>query len=541
MSNSPETPSSASGTAAGRSASAVLRDLMGLMALPALWVGRDAATVLRLMAEAIETVVPLDTIYIDVPNVEDGQAFTRLRISGLQATPQQALDWQDTLAAIRRMSITATPSVQATPLGPLRMIRLSMGFSGSQGSVWFGSRGPAFPDVHQSACLRAVATLAATGLEAAAIDRERARASRVKDEFLAMLGHELRNPLAPIFMALELLKRQAGGASLGRPYEIIERQARHLSRLVDDLMDIGRLTNRKFELHKEPVSIRLCLQSAIEAVGPLVEARQQRLDVGLPSAEVLVFGDATRLTQVFANILTNAAKYTHLQGHIVLRSEVTDGRLRVAVRDDGPGISAELMPRLFGVFEQGSSTIDRAGGGLGIGLALVKSFVESHEGTVDVRSEGVGKGAEFSVVLPTMDALAALPAAPATPEPAPRSPARRRMMLVDDNTDAAELLAAVLADEGFEVRVSADPFEALALAEEFRPEIAILDVGLPGMSGHELAVALRGAREPEALRLVALSGYGQPMDRSQSLAAGFETHFVKPVSYPDLLAHLHKT
>lgn len=516
-----------------------LRDLLGLLALPALWVGRDAATVLQLMTEAAERVVRLDLTYVDVTLLPDQTSITTLRVDGRSANPDHTAEWQEALRAFERMPISSAASRHDTPIGSLRVMRLSMGYSAQRGSVWFGSTDAAFPTLMQSACLRAAASLAATGLQSARIEHERERASRAKDEFLAMLGHELRNPLAPIFSSLALIKRQST-EPLSRPLAVIERQARHLSRLVDDLLDVARITSGKVVLDEQLVELRSVLANALEAVSPLLDQRLQEVTTALPADSVHVTGDPTRLTQVFANLLNNASKYTQIKGQIRLEAQVEGRHVVVRVCDNGAGISAELMPRLFQIFEQGSSTIDRSGGGLGIGLALARNLVQMHGGTVTAASEGLGTGSIFTVTLPVSLWAAQTPglAGAASPDREPDPCEGLRVMLVDDNVDAVETMAEILRYSGFNVATALHPVEALALAPSFEPEVAIVDIGLPGMDGYQLATELRRLVGTRPLRFMALSGYGMANDHERSAAAGFERHLVKPVDFDKLVALL---
>jgi PAS domain S-box-containing protein len=360
-------------------------------------------------------------------------------------------------------------------------------------------------------------------------------ASQAKDEFLAMLGHELRNPLSPIVTSLQLMRLRGEEAFL-REREIIERQVGHLVRLVDDLMDISRVTRGKIDLKFERVDIALPLNKAIEMASLLLEKRQHRLDVDI-EAGLAWEGDPVRLAQVVSNLLTNAARYTEPGGHVRLRAarEGADW-LRIGVADDGVGMAPELRAQVFDLFFQGKRSIDRAEGGLGIGLSLVKNIVELHGGRVEARSEGKDRGSEFVVLLPLLtpgaDTADSLP----VPQPAP-SAARRRIMLVDDNVDGAETLARLLGAHGHEVRVFHEPVAALAAVQAFRPEFAVLDIGLPVLDGYELARRMRTLLDGHPCRLVALTGYGQEADKARSMQAGFEHHLVKPVD-PELVVAL---
>ncbi len=363
--------------------------------------------------------------------------------------------------------------------------------------------------------------------------------SRRKDEFLAMLAHELRNPLAPISTAAHLL--QATGhedARTRRASEIISRQVAHMVALVDDLLDVSRVTRGLVELQRGPVDVGQVVADAIEQVRPLVEARGHALDVDLPTPAPHLVADRTRLTQVVANLLHNAAKYTPPGGRIGLRAAADDEHLRLVVEDNGSGIDAELLPQVFTLFAQASRTPDRAQGGLGIGLALVRGLVELHGGTVEADSDGPGRGARFTVTLPL-----AHPVLDLAPPPAPASTRvdeemSHRVLVVDDNHDAAVALAELLRESGYRVTVCDDPAHALAAADAEAHDALVLDIGMPGMDGYELARRVRAGTASANALLIALTGYGQPRDRARSLAAGFDAHLVKPADPGELLALL---
>ncbi|KXU84593.1 hypothetical protein CR51_41305 [Caballeronia megalochromosomata] len=523
----------------GESAEHALRDLMGLLALPALWAGGDGKAIVGLMTQAIERIVPLDLCYVDVPLLPAAAPFVQMRLNGRDVTSDISVAWRESIVEWHRLPIGTKVNLCDTPAGPMRMIRLSMGFSSGQGSVWFGAAAASFPTLNEIAFLRAATSQAATGIQAARSAHEREEANRAKDEFLAMLGHELRNPLAPITTALALIRRERGDVT-DRYHEIIERQVAHLSRLVEDLLDVSRITRGKIELKRESLRISSVITRAVEAASPLVEQRNQRLTVALSDDGTQIFGDLTRLTQAFSNLLNNAAKYTDAGGEIRVEARTTPGHVAVFIRDNGAGISAELMPRLFRIFEQGRTTIDRSKGGLGIGLALVKNLVELHGGTVDASSDGPGTGSTFTVTLPlaTRAELASAHALPASSASEPASQTGLRVLLVDDNVDGLLSMEAFLTELGFEVATALDPIEALDVAARFAPAVAVLDIGLPGMDGYELAFALRAQPQHAQLRLFALTGYGQSEDVKRASAAGFERHFVKPVALPDLVRAL---
>ena len=366
----------------------------------------------------------------------------------------------------------------------------------------------------------------------------REEADRKKDEFLAMLGHELRNPLAPIMTAVELMKLR-GGFRAERERQVIERQARHLVRLVDDLLDVSRITRGKVQLRREAAEMSLVVAKGIEIASPLLEQRRHQLTVAVPAEGLVAHVDVDRMAQVLANLLTNAAKYTPSGGHIRVSAAQEGESIVVRIRDNGMGIAKEMLGRMFDLFVQGQRTIDRSEGGLGIGLMLVRSLTELHGGTVSAHSEGHGRGSEFAVRLPAQKA-------PPVAQPGKRGDTgptgvtgKVRVLVVDDNEDAAITIADVLTELGYEVEVAHDGPKALDCAERFDPDVVVLDLGLPVMDGFEVARRLRTATTGRKMpRLVALSGYGQEVDKANSRAAGFDVHLVKPVDLGQLQAAL---
>jgi signal transduction histidine kinase/CheY-like chemotaxis protein len=363
-------------------------------------------------------------------------------------------------------------------------------------------------------------------------------AARAKDEFLALLGHELRNPLAPIVSALELMRMR--DRSSEREQVVIRRQVTHLTRLVDDLLDVSRITRGKVELRKEAVDVREVLMRAVEMVTPMMAQRQQQLHVDI--APLRWYGDSARLAQIVSNLLTNASRYSEAEARIALLAQERDGALEIEVSDNGTGLPPELLPHIFEPFVQGERKLHSSIGGLGIGLALVKNLAEMHGGSVTARSAGIGQGSTFTVRLPLA------PQAPQAPQAggkalAPGLPpplgASRKVLVVDDNTDAADTLAEMLGLFGHSVIVAYTPDTALQVFTEHQVELAVLDIGLQGMSGYELADLMRASgRNPQA-RYVALSGFGQELDKERSAAAGFAAHLVKPLT-PETLTALFK-
>jgi signal transduction histidine kinase/ActR/RegA family two-component response regulator len=361
-------------------------------------------------------------------------------------------------------------------------------------------------------------------------------ADRRKNEFLAILAHELRNPLAPIRNAVEVLGLQdPPDPAVQWPREIIERQVHHLNRMVDDLLDVSRITQAKFNLHKEPVQVATVLARAIETSQPLIEARKHRLSIETPTEPLWVQGDRVRLAQVVANLLNNAAKYTAEGGQIWLSAEREAGEVSLRVRDTGIGIPADLLPRVFDAFTQEERSPDRAQGGLGIGLALVRSLVELHGGRVEARSAGRGQGSEFVVYLPALAEAPPMAVSPVKSNGDSKVPTRR-ILIVDDNIDSAETLGLLLRLGGHEVKTAYSGPSALEAARLERPEIVMLDIGMPGMDGLEVARRLREEVGLKDVLLVAMTGYGQDEDRRRTEGAGFNTHLVKPVDVERLNA-----
>ncbi len=357
-----------------------------------------------------------------------------------------------------------------------------------------------------------------------------------KDAFLAMLGHELRNPLAPIVTALRLMKLKDSATS--REQDVIKRQVEHLVRLVDDLLDVSKITRGKVELRLGRIDLKEVVAKAVEMADYLLEQKQHRLRIDVP-ADVVWFGDGARLAQVIANLLTNAARYTPRSGSIDVRALSADGWIEVAVVDTGIGIPPALLPRIFDLFVQGHRNTDRAEGGMGIGLTLVRNLVEMHGGTVAAESAGEGQGSRFTVRLPLVTAGG--PATTGSPAQVASQPGRAlSILLVDDNQDAANALVEILQLYGHEVTAVYDPMAALEAVASQRPDVAILDIGLPGMDGNELATRIKAGASPEAPRLIALTGYGQEADKLKSRASGFAAHLVKPIDVDELLRLLER-
>jgi signal transduction histidine kinase len=371
-----------------------------------------------------------------------------------------------------------------------------------------------------------------THTAAIAIERQQAadlalETDRRKDEFLAMLAHELRTPLAPIRTATQLLAFAERDSTIPtRVRAVIERQVQNMTRLIDDLLDVSRITRGAVELHMVPIEVGRVLAQAVETASPLLQRREHRLTVSVPEPPIHVCADATRIEQAIVNLLANAAKFTARGGDIAIRVDnQQDETIAISVTDNGRGISKALLPRVFEIFTQGSHSLDRSDGGLGLGLTVAHRLVEMHGGTLTVQSEGAGRGSQFTISLPRahgpcLDDAAAV----AAPAGAPR-----RIMIVEDQRDAAEMLAMVLTAQSHQVHIAGNGHAALEAVGQFRPDIMIIDIGLPGMSGYDLAERIRSDPSLGRVLLVALTGYGGAEDRTRALQCGFDRHIVKPI------------
>ena len=362
-------------------------------------------------------------------------------------------------------------------------------------------------------------------------------ADRRKDEFLATLAHELRNPLAPIQTGMDLLQRSRDGAAAERALGVMRRQLKHMVRLIDDLLDVSRITQGKLELKRSRVELADVLQAAVEASRPFIERGQHVLTVNMTEPKLAFDADLTRMAQVVSNLLNNAAKYTPFGGSIEL-SATRDGELAVIqVRDNGVGIPREHLEDVFQMFSQANRVLERAQGGLGIGLALVRSLVEMHGGSVSAWSGGPGQGSTFTVKLP-LRLSADAGSAPETPVPQLNHREKKRVLVVDDNDDAADLLTLMLDQAEYDTSKASDGPSALATAKAWTPDVVILDIGLPGMSGYEVARELRRGARTEKVELIALTGWGSQEDKQRALEAGFDVHLTKPVDAEKLYGAL---
>jgi len=362
-------------------------------------------------------------------------------------------------------------------------------------------------------------------------------ADQRKDEFLATLAHELRNPLAPIRFAVESLKAGAPPASAARAREVIDRQVRQLVRLVDDLLDVSRITANKIHLRREPHDLARLMTTAAESIMPLAAAADQQLDVSMPSTPIWVDGDGARLVQIFANVLSNAVKFTPRGGQIWFTADSQSVEAVVCIRDTGIGIAADVLPQVFDMFQQAEPILERSAGGLGIGLTLARRLVEMHDGRIVVTSAGPGQGTVVEIRLPRTPAPAG--AVPPLEPPSVAATRKLRVLIVEDNADAAEMLDLLISELGHATRVVHDGGSAITAAREFAPDVVFMDIGLPVMSGYAVVKTLRELPEFASVHFAAVTGWGQDEDRRKAREAGFDSHFTKPLApavLKDLLA-----
>jgi signal transduction histidine kinase/ActR/RegA family two-component response regulator len=510
-------PPSSSGDGEGCLLQHCIRDLAALNALPSMCVGRSPDDALDIVMDALPTVLSCDFVYVTLPGSTPKERASlrhapipEAQLVELRATAAVDADGADALVVLGGETLWCLEA--EVPVG------------GERGRLLAGRTAPLDPSTDR-VLVRTAANVVGTTLETANV----LEVARRKDDFLAMLGHELRNPLAPILVAVELLARHPAAA---REQKVIERHTQHLTRLADDLLDISRVTRGSIELRKEQVSLASVLERAAEIASPLIARHRHALRVA--SAEgVTLQGDPVRLAQIFGNLLTNAAKFTPPEGNIDVLIDRVPGRVRVSVTDNGRGIPLYQLGRIFEPFVQIDRQPDAQRGGLGLGLAIVSDLVERHGGTITVGSDGRRRGSTFTVELP-MVASAEAPPSLRTQPPPTAARTSVRVLVVDDNIDLAELLSEALQNEGFQTAIAHDAHGALERWQSFVPHAAVLDVGLPDLDGYELAKTLR-AQYGTNMTLIAATGYGQPKDRARAADAGFDCHLIKPVSVHDLV------
>jgi signal transduction histidine kinase/CheY-like chemotaxis protein len=493
-----------------------IRDLAALNALPSMCVGRTLDEALDIVMDALPTVLDCELVYLSLPEAP-GRERGSLRGAPLS---------EATLAELRGATVADADGLDARLFlseGSLFCLEAEVPLGAERGRLIAGRGAPLGPETDR-VLVRTAANVVGTILQTASV----LEMARRKDEFLAILGHELRNPLAPILTAVELLARHPAAV---RETHVIDRHTRHLARLVDDLLDISRVTRGHVELRNEYVSLSSVLERAVEIATPLLTRNRHRWQVAQAEGVVLR-GDPVRLAQIFGNLLTNAAKFTPPGGNIDVLVETARGAVTVTVRDDGRGIADDQIERIFEPFVQVDRGRDALRGGLGLGLAIVHNLVQRHGGSIAVHSDGPGRGASFAVQLPV---ALHVPEPEAARQPQPSyARAGVRVLVVDDDVDVADLLSEALEDEGFRTAVAHDGTAALATWRSFSPHVGVLDVGLPDLDGYQLAKALR-MEHGQSATLIAATGYGQPRDRARSADAGFDCHLVKPVSLHDLV------
>lgn len=451
--------------------------------------------------------------------------------TGTESAMMQGWGWRETLAPQHEERVVKklqSSFAACTPWEDTYQIR------GKDGEYrWFLSR--ARPILHRDGHVDRWVGTDTDLTEQLAVEATLREADRRKDEFLATLAHELRNPLAPIRQAARLSKAPHATRSQQRwCQDVIERQVRHMSLLLDDLLDISRVTRGTLALRVQPTDLAAIISVAVETARPLVEAKGHTLEIESGNEHARFMADPLRVAQVLSNLLTNAAKYTPVRGVIRLSASYRSEEIVVIVSDTGIGISAESLPTLFAMFSQVHSTLDRSEGGLGIGLALSKGLVELHGGSIDVRSEGLGRGSQFSFRLPAR-AVEEAQVGECSDVQAPRGMSPRRVLIADDNRDSAESLGMLLRLDGHEVTLAHDGISALSAFREIHPNVVILDIGMPGHNGYEVARRIRDEQGDVPVRLIAVTGWGQEADKARALQAGFDSHLTKPIDPERLL------
>ena len=536
---------------------AELADSKLLQSTSAELIGQDVETLYEKIIDAVVAIMRSDFACMRMAN-DDGDGNIDLKMLAVRGASTRAIgDWDcvraDSYASYREVLRTGSrilvPDVERSEFlagtADVALCRMA-GIASFQTTPLFSRSGalvgvistywrrPHQPPERDLRLLDILARQAADLIETKRTQETLREANQRKDEFLATLAHELRNPLAPVRYALQVLQlKSSGPADLVWATELIDRQMREMTRLVDDLLDVSRISRDKLELRRERVDLVTALRGAIETSRPLIATSGQELVVTLPSEPLIVDADLTRLSQVFANLLNNAAKFSEPGGRVILTAERETDSVVVRVRDQGIGIPQEMLGRIFDPFTQIAEAPERTRGGLGIGLTLVKRLVEMHGGSVVASSGGKGAGSEFAVRLP----LASASSGPSAAEPGAlvEAPARLRVLVVDDNRDVTSSLGRLLGRLGYDVRMAADGVAGLEAAEDFRPAVALLDIGMPKMSGYDLARRIREAPWGKDVVLIAVTGWGQPEDKRRAREAGFDHHLVKPEAANDLV------
>jgi signal transduction histidine kinase/ActR/RegA family two-component response regulator len=496
-----------------------IRDLAAMNTLVAACVGRTLDGTLDLVLDALPMALDCELVLLDVPPPHPRQAAVWY---GSRIGEARLGEIQAALSAAQ-----ASDALMAFGSTPLHWLQIELPVGRERGRLLVARRTPLEEDTDR-VLVRSAANMVGTALESANV----LEAARRKDEFIATLSHEIRNPLAPLRTAVALL-RIAGFSEAARTCDIMERQLNHLVRLVDDLLDASRISRGTLVLRREPVNLADVMQTAVEASEPVIRDAGHDLHTTLPAPPVWLDGDPVRLAQIFTNLLNNAARFTPRGGRITFRVDARDGQALVFVRDTGNGFAPEVAGRLFEMFAKS----DRSPG-LGIGLSLCRRLAEMHGGAIDAHSDGPGCGAEFTVRLPAMSAPPTRAQAVAATERPRRVGAPLRVLVADDNADSADLLDMLFTTLGCEVAIAHDGHEALTAARAFLPDLAVLDIGMPGLDGYEVARRIRQECVGRQPRLVAMTGWGQEEDRRLAQEAGFDEHILKPVDADKLRALL---
>jgi len=512
-----------------RSLRRCIRELAALSVLSAAWSRTDPQGVAESLADVLlRSLTQADFVYVRVLGPTQDSGFEVLQTHQGRETAERAREVGRALELLPRSGVLSPTLVNPLGDGTVRCAVVPMGYDGDCGFVVAGSQQPDFPGQSERLLLGVGANQATVVLQHKRSEAILQETDRRKDEFLAILAHELRNPLAPLRNALQLIRVASNDAQvLEKAHGLMERQVQQMVRLIDDLMDISRITRGKIELRKERIELAAVIQDAVETSRPLIEAAGHELTVVYPPEPIFLDADPTRMAQVFANLLNNAAKYTQSGGRIRLTGERQGEEVVVKVRDSGIGIPADMLPHVFEMFTQVDRSLERSQGGLGIGLSIVRGLIELHGGSVEAHSAGPGRGSEISVRLAVHPSTANVPAAAVAGRPA--APPRRRILVVDDNRDSADSLALLLTLQGSEVRTAYDGLEAIEAAAAFQPDVVLSDIGMPRLNGYDAAQRIREQCRGRKVVLVAMTGWGQEEDKRRSTAAGYDVHLVKPV------------
>jgi signal transduction histidine kinase len=492
-----------------------IRDLATLNALPSMCIGRSFEESLEIILDALPTALSCDLIYLRLP---DSAQPERVTLGGVKLAKER-------LGAVQTALEAGPDSAGALTMpGSVKLwcFEVELPIGTTQGALIAGRRAPMDPETDR-VLVRSAANLVGTTLESARL----LETARRKDEFLAMLGHELRNPLAPIMTAVDLLKAR-GTEGIERERMIIERQTRHMVRLVDDLLDVSRTATGKIVLQKELIEVAAVLSTAVEMSRAIIDERHHELDFQTEHTGLLVYADPARLTQAVCNLLNNAAKYTEPGGRISVTAHRAGDQVQIKVRDTGTGIDPEMLAHVFELFVQERQALDRARGGLGVGLWIVRTLMVLHGGTVAAESAGRGLGTTITLSIPVAAPQSAK--APATAVSTESAPVCRslQMLVVDDNRDAAELLVDYLKEAGHTVRVAHDGASGLAAALSSKPDVVLLDIGLPIIDGYEVARRIRADEDGGQIKIIAITGYGQESDKRRAETL-FDGYLIKPV------------